>query len=58
VNILPPDQAAWLPVARDVIAGKYRKCDSSTRESLTIGMRGIDHPDCRAAVKKLNPEES
>ena len=56
MSYLPDDQAAWLPIAADVLADKYRKCDSSTRESITIGLRNIDHPDCQAAVKKLNPD--
>jgi hypothetical protein len=50
---LPPDQAAWLPVARQVLAGEFDGCDRSTRESLTIGLRSIQHPDCRRALDRL-----
>lgn len=48
-------EAPWLAVAAAVLAGRYDGADSSTRESLTIGLRHIDHPDCRDAVKRLWP---
>ena len=51
---LPPDQAAWLPVARQILAGEFDGADGSTQESLTIGLRSIPHPDCRRALDKLS----
>lgn len=50
---LPPDQAAWLPVARQILAGEFKGADRSTVESLTIGLHGIRHPFCQQALEKL-----
>jgi hypothetical protein len=50
---LPPDQAAWLPVARQVLAGEFENADRSTVESLVIGLRSITHPVCRQALARL-----
>lgn len=50
---LPPDQAAWLPVARQILAGEFEGADRSTVESLTIGLRGIRHPVCDRALEWL-----
>jgi hypothetical protein len=40
---LTPDCAAWLHVAKQVLAG----------ESLTIGLRSIPHPLCSRALARL-----
>jgi hypothetical protein len=48
-----PEQAAWLPVARQVLDGEFEGCDRSTRESLTIGLRSIPHPHCQQALIRL-----
>lgn len=53
VCILAPDQAAWLPTARQVLAGEFDGADLSTIESLTIGLRNIQHPLCREALARL-----
>jgi hypothetical protein len=50
---LPRDQAAWLPIARQVLAGEFDDADGSTLLSLTIGLRGITHPVCRHALERL-----
>lgn len=50
---LPPDQAAWLPVARQILAGEFDGADKSTVESLTIGLRHIEHPLTRRALAWL-----
>jgi hypothetical protein len=50
---LPPDSAALLHVARQVLAGEFDGCDKSTRERLTIGLWVIDHPLARRAREKL-----
>jgi hypothetical protein len=50
---LTPDCAAWLHVAKQVLAGEFVRCDSSTRESLTIGLRSIPHPLCSRALARL-----
>jgi len=56
---LSPDCAPWLHVARQVLNGEFDNADGSTVESLTIGLRGIHHPDCQAALDRLpdNPEK-
>ncbi len=48
---LPPDQAVWLYTARQILAGEFDGCDRSTRESLTIGLRSIEHPLARRAFE-------
>jgi hypothetical protein len=50
---LPLDQARWLPVARQVLAGEFDGADRSTVQSLTIGLRSIAHPLCRRALERL-----
>jgi len=52
-HALPPDCAPWLHVARQVLAGEFDGCDRSTAQSLTIGLRGINHPRCREALARL-----
>ena len=54
-KVLPKDEAAWLPVARQVLAGEFDGADRSTLESLIIGLRGIAHPLCRQAFLRLKP---
>ena len=50
---LPDDCAPWLYVARQILAGKFEGADGSTIQSLTIGLRGIKHPDCQHAMERL-----
>jgi hypothetical protein len=50
---LPPNQAAWLPVARQVLGGEFDGADKSTAGSLLTGLRSINHPACRRALDKL-----
>jgi hypothetical protein len=50
---LPPDQAAWLPVAKQILAGEFEDADRPTRESLRIGLRSINHPLCQRALQCL-----
>lgn len=50
---LPPDEAPWLHVAKQVLAGEFDGADRSTVQSLTIGLRGINHPVCRRALGRL-----
>ena len=50
---LTPDCAPWLYVARQILEGEFVGCDSSTRESLKIGLRNIPHPACRQALSRL-----
>jgi len=48
------DEIPWLHVARQILAGEFDGLlDSSTRESLTIGLRSIPHPLCRRALERL-----
>ena len=50
---IPADCRPWLHVARQVLDGEFDNCDRSTRESLVIGLRGIEHPTCSRALHKL-----
>ncbi len=50
---LPPDQAPWLHVARQVLAGEFEGADRSTVQSLVIGLRSIRHSDCQRALERL-----
>jgi hypothetical protein len=44
---------AWLEVAQRVLAGGYNDADTSTIKSIQIGLRSLNHPDCRAALKRI-----
>jgi hypothetical protein len=55
--MLGPDCAPWLHVARQVLEGEFDSADGSTRESVTIGLRSIAHPDCQSALKRLAAKE-
>ena len=50
---LPDDCAAWLHVARQVLAGEFDGGDRSTRESIKIGLCSVPHPLCRRALEWL-----
>jgi hypothetical protein len=54
---LPRDQAPWLHVAKQVLAGEFDGADGRTRESLTIGLRTINHPTCRQALARLQSDK-
>lgn len=53
---LGEDERPWLHVARQVLGGEFECCCRSMRESLTIGLRSIRHPDCQRALERLNPK--
>lgn len=53
---LPADEAPWFHIAKQVMAGEFDGADGSTRDSLTIGLRSIQHPVCAAAIKHLWPD--
>ena len=57
--LLPADQTAWLPVVQQILTGKFDGADESTVESLTIGLRSIQHAFCQRALARLlaNPEK-
>ena len=48
---LAREREAWTHVARQVLAGEFDGADGSTITSLAIGLRGVDHPDCRRALE-------
>jgi hypothetical protein len=50
---LPADCAPWLHIARQVLESEFDGADRSMTESLTIGLRSVNHPDCRRAVERL-----
>lgn len=50
---LPADCAPGLHVAKQVFAGDFDGSDRSTAESLTTGLRRIEHPSCRLALQRL-----
>jgi hypothetical protein len=47
------DCAPWLHVAKQILAGEFDDADSSTTQSLTIGLRSIRHPLCVRALARL-----
>jgi hypothetical protein len=51
---LAPDCLPWLHVAYQILAGEFDGCDSSTRESLTIGLRSVPHPLACRSLDRLN----
>jgi hypothetical protein len=55
---LPADNAPWLHIARQVLAGEFDGCDKSTRESITIGLRSIMHPVCKTALARLKERQA
>jgi hypothetical protein len=52
-TVLRPDELPWLHVARQVLAAEFDGADNSTVQSLTIGLRGIQHPLCQQAIGRL-----
>ena len=50
---LPPGCLPWLVVARQILAGEFDGCDRSMAQSLTFGLRSIQHPACREALARL-----
>jgi hypothetical protein len=50
---LTPDCVPWLHVAKQVLAGEFQGADDSTITSITIGLRGVQHPVCRQAMEAL-----
>ncbi len=54
---LAPDCAPWLHVAKQVLAGEFDGADKSTVESLSIGLRAVNHPLCRLALERLKPSQ-
>jgi hypothetical protein len=43
----------WSVIARAVLAGRYDRADRSTLESITIGLRSLPAPECKAALKRI-----
>jgi hypothetical protein len=54
---LAPDCQPWLHVAKQVLAGEFDGCDSSTGESLKIGLRSVTHPICKQALGRLRIQQ-
>jgi hypothetical protein len=40
-------------VARQILACEFDGCDKSTRESIIVGLRSIQHPSCIQALMRL-----
>jgi hypothetical protein len=55
---LAPDCAPWLPIAKQVLAGEFEGGDSSTVQSLIIGLRGIRHPLWQQALARLDKHQT
>lgn len=55
---LSPDCLPWLHIARQVLAGEFDGSDSSTIESLVIGLRNIPHQSCRRALERLRRRDN
>ena len=58
VDGLSVDRAPWLHIAKQVLAGEFHDADKSTVESLTIGLRSIQHPVCERALERLRPKRN
>lgn len=54
---LPKDQRPWVDIAKRVLAGEFKEPTRSMKESLHIGLRGINHPLCRKANAMIMPNE-
>ena len=50
---LREDEIPWLHVARQVLDGEFEHADQTTIESLTIGLRSIQHLECQRALERL-----
>ena len=50
---LREDEIPWLHTARQVLEGEFEGADRSTCESVTFGLRSIQHPDCQRAFERL-----
>ena len=50
---LTPDCAPWIYVAQQILAGEFDGADRSTVQSLTVGLRSIQHPLCRRSLERL-----
>jgi hypothetical protein len=55
---LAPDCAAWLHIAKQILAGEFDGADSSTVASLKIGLHSIPHPLCVRALARFSPATS
>ncbi len=51
---LPPDCVPWIYIAHEILSGEFEGADRSTVKSLTIGLRGIQHPLCQKALARLD----
>jgi hypothetical protein len=50
---LSRDREAWIPISLRVLNGDFKNADRSTNESLRIGLRSIEHPECLKAHEQL-----
>lgn len=48
---LPPEQARWLPVAKQILAGEFAGAPQSLWQSVFIGLRATKDPVCAKAAK-------
>jgi hypothetical protein len=51
---LPPDQAPWLHVARQVSEGQFDGGTISQLQAVEKGLRSIVHPTIAAALQRVN----
>lgn len=53
--MMMPESIVWKVIAKEVLAGKHRKSDDSTRKSTIVGLSGMTwDDDCVKALKILN----
>jgi hypothetical protein len=52
-NIVRPNRASWLHVAKQLFAGEFDGADNYTLQSLTVGLRAIRDPRCQRALERL-----
>ena len=53
LEALPPDCRPWVGVARRVLRGEFDAAPRCAWQSLWIGVRAVNHPDCLAARARL-----
>jgi hypothetical protein len=53
IRRLPKDEAKWIPVAVEVLEGKYDGAKGSLKKSVLIGLRATAHPVAEQAAQRL-----
>jgi hypothetical protein len=54
---LGEDETPWIAVAQEVLKGQHLKRGRSHLESVHIGLRRVNHPDCRKAKELIEQQK-